>query len=98
MTDDCKPYRGYFLVTSSSGGVALVERDEEVFLFYQGPKYSLKGGFSGVPDSISRRAEPDDGHWKSDLAIEPKLECTSEIVRLRILFEVNTKKSSLSAH
>lgn len=40
-TDDSKVYRGYFLISSSSAGVALVERDEEVFLFYQGPKYSL---------------------------------------------------------
>jgi hypothetical protein len=33
-TDDCKPYRGYLLITSSSGGVALVERETRKCSFF----------------------------------------------------------------
>jgi hypothetical protein len=33
-TDDCKPYGGEILITSSSGGVALVRRDDKSCRFY----------------------------------------------------------------
>ena len=39
---------------------------------------SFSGGFSGVLDSISERAESDNGHRPSDLAIELELEWTSD--------------------
>lgn len=54
-TNDCKPYRGCLLITSSGGEVAPVEKDKEVSLFHKGPEYASEIGRAPIIFSAQRR-------------------------------------------
>jgi hypothetical protein len=56
-TDECKPYEGCLLVTSSSGGVALIERETKECLFFTKVRNAhsaclLPGGLIAVASSF----------------------------------------------